>query len=77
MTTVNFSIPEDIKREFNELFAGENKSAVLTQLLRDAIESRKRARRRSAAVERILQLRETAPTATDKQRRQARTALRK
>jgi hypothetical protein len=30
MATVNFSVPDDVKRAFNETFAGENKNAVLT-----------------------------------------------
>ena len=37
MATVNFSVPDDVKQEFNELFSSENKSAVLTALMREAI----------------------------------------
>lgn len=33
-----FSVPEDVRREFNALFENENKSAILTQLMRQAIE---------------------------------------
>lgn len=59
MATVNFSVPEQVKQEFNQLFATENKSAILTQLMQQAIENRKQQQRRSIAVEKILQLRNT------------------
>lgn len=61
MATVNFSVPEQVKQEFNQLFATENKSAILTQLMQQAIENRKQQQRRSIAVEKILQLRNTQP----------------
>jgi hypothetical protein len=38
MSTVNFSVPEDIKNAFNEVFEGQNKSAVIADLMRDAVE---------------------------------------
>jgi hypothetical protein len=57
MATVNFSVPDDVKRAFNEVFAGENKSAVLTRLMRQAVEERRRLQRRVAAVDALLDLR--------------------
>jgi hypothetical protein len=57
MATVNFSVPDDVKREFNSAFADENKSAVLTRLMRQAIEERLRQQRRAAAVDALLELR--------------------
>lgn len=48
MATINFSVPEDVKQAFNKTFAGENKSAVRTDLMRQAIEDRRRRRRRAA-----------------------------
>ena len=59
MATVNFSVPDQIKQEFNQLFATENKSAILTQLMQQAIETRKQQQRRAAAIDKILQLRST------------------
>jgi hypothetical protein len=76
MATVNFSVPDVVKREFDELFNGENESTVLTDLMRRAIEERKRTQRRKAAFERILHLRETAPTVSDADIQQARNELR-
>lgn len=65
MATVNFSVPDDVKREFNEAFAGENKSAVLTGLMRQAIEERRRQQRRAAAIDALLQLREQQAAVSD------------
>ncbi len=61
MATINFSVPEDVKRAFNEAFEGQNKSAVLTQMMRDAIEQAREQRRREAAAARILARRRHAP----------------
>jgi hypothetical protein len=60
MATVNFSVPEDVKRTFNKAFAGTNKSAVVAQLMRQAVEERRRQARRRRAIERLLRLRGTA-----------------
>ncbi len=57
MATVNFSVPDEVKKAFNQAFAGENKSAVLTRLMRQAVEERERQKRRAAAIEALLKLR--------------------
>ena len=73
MATVNFSVPEDVKKQFDKVFAGKNKSAVLTQLMQQAIEEQKRAGRRKRAIDQLLALREQAPRVTEKDLRIART----
>ena len=60
MATMNFSVPDDVKQAFNDSFAGQNKSAVLTQLMRDAIAQAEEQRRRQAAVKRIFARRANA-----------------
>jgi len=67
MATVNFSVPEDIKKAFNKTFKGENKSAILSRLMRDAIEKRERQQRRKAAIQAILKLRDHASTVSDEE----------
>jgi hypothetical protein len=57
MATVNFSVPEEVKKTFNRAFAGANKSAIVAQLMRDAVEARRREERRRGAIERLLRLR--------------------
>ena len=38
MAIMNFSVPEEVKKQFDKAFAGKNKSAVLTQLWQQVIE---------------------------------------
>jgi hypothetical protein len=59
MSTVNFSVPEEVRQEFNQLFANENKSAILTKLMQQAIAEKKQQQRRQLAIDKILQLRES------------------
>ena len=74
MATVNFSVPDDVKQAFNKAFAGENKSGVLTRLMRQAIEERNRQRRRAAAVDALLRLRKRLRPVSDHELRKARQA---
>jgi hypothetical protein len=57
ITTVNFSVPEEVKQAFNETFAGENKSAIIAGLMQQAVEQRQRQRRRAFAIDALLELR--------------------
>jgi len=61
MGTMNFSVPDDVKAAFNRAYAGANKSAVLTRLVREAVEERERLMRRRRAIDRLLRLRRIAP----------------
>ena len=65
MATINFSVPDDVKQAFNAAFAGVNKSAVLTQMMREAIARVEEQRRRDAATRRILSRRALAPQRGD------------
>lgn len=72
MATVNFSVPDDVKRAFNDAFADQNKSAVLTELMRQAVERRQRDQRRVAAIDALLRLRGRQRPVTDREVRAAR-----
>lgn len=74
MATVNFSVPDDVKREFQEAFAGENKSAVIARLMRQAVEERRRQRRREAAIDALLELRQQQPPVSSEEIDAARRA---
>ena len=74
MPTMNFSVPEDVKQAFNATFEGQNKSAVLTSLLRAAIAQTQEQRLREAAAERILNRLDTARARSESQLTAARTA---
>jgi len=77
MGTMNFSIPDDVKEAFNKAFEGENKSAVVTRLMRRAIEENERNRRSKGFVERLREIRARSRPATDDEIRRAREELRK
>ena len=72
MSTVNFSVPDDVKEEFNAAFSGQNKSAIIADLMREAVERARRKERSHAAIGRILVRREAAPTVTTAAFRKAR-----
>ncbi len=57
MATVNFSVPQDVKEAFDKTFARQNKSAVLADLMRQAVEERRRRKRVAKAIDKILILR--------------------
>lgn len=61
MATINFSVPEEVKQAFNVAFSGQNKSTVLTQMMRDAISKAEEQRLREAAAKRILARHARAP----------------
>jgi hypothetical protein len=65
MATVNFSVPDEVKEAFNAAFKGRNKSAVIAELMREAVEREHRNNLRHDAVRRILDRRERAPRVTD------------
>jgi hypothetical protein len=64
MSTVNFSVPEDVKQAFNATFEGQNKSAVIADLMREAVERAQSRQLAMQAYHNILKSREHAPTVT-------------
>ena len=72
MPTVNFSVPEDIKNAFNVTFEGQNKSAVIADLMREAVERAQKQQRSREAYQRILERRQHAPCISEDQFRAAR-----
>jgi metal-responsive CopG/Arc/MetJ family transcriptional regulator len=65
MATVNFSVPDDVKEAFQETFADENRSAIIANLMRQAVEQKKKEQRRAAAIEALLDLRRKNPPMSD------------
>jgi len=60
VATVNFSVPSDVKEAFDKAFKGTNKSAVLSNLMRQAVEEQKKTARRSKIIAQLLELRKTS-----------------
>lgn len=77
MSTVNYSIPEELKDAFNETFKDQNKSAIIADLMREAVERAQQKRRSQEAISRILERRKHAPVLTEEAFRAAREAGRK
>jgi hypothetical protein len=65
MATVNYSVPEEVKLAFNEMFADQNKSAVIADLMREAVDRAQRRKRSNEAISRILARREIAPVISE------------
>lgn len=74
MATVNFSVPDEVKEQFNRVFARENKSSVVARLMMQAVEERRSQRERVRAVNALLKLRRTRKPLTIKQFNEARRA---
>ena len=72
MATVNFSVPEEVKKAFDETFRGKNKSAILARLMTQAVENEKRIQRRVRAIDALLHVRASAPSVTESEVRAAR-----
>jgi hypothetical protein len=67
VATVIFSVPFDVKEAYDKDFCRQNKSAVLTELLRQVVDERRRAK----AVGMLLTLRKRARPVSDKDVRMA------
>ena len=61
MATVHYDIPEEVISAFNAAFAGQNKCAIVAELMREAVEREARRVRSQRAIERILARRPKAP----------------
>jgi metal-responsive CopG/Arc/MetJ family transcriptional regulator len=72
VATVNFSVPDDVKSEFDRVFGGQNKSAVIADLMRKAVAEVKRLRRREDIFRTLTQRRANRPTLSDAQIRASR-----
>jgi hypothetical protein len=72
MATVNFSVPEEVKEQFNRAFAGRNKSQIIAELMIRAVEEEALRKRRARAIDALLRRRSSRPAASAAQIRKAR-----
>lgn len=72
MATVNFSVPDDIKAEFDRVFGSQNKSAVIAELMRKAIADVKQRKRREEIFRLLTQRRPQRPSLSDEKIRTSR-----
>ena len=73
MATVNFSVPDDVKKAFDRTFANGNKSAVIAELMRRAVAEAERDQRRLEIFHALTERRGKRPPATNRAIRQARS----
>ncbi len=64
MATANFSVPDDVRDLLNATFARTNKSALIAELMREAVERAARRRASQRAIESILKRCLTPPVQT-------------
>jgi 2-oxo-4-hydroxy-4-carboxy--5-ureidoimidazoline (OHCU) decarboxylase len=67
MATVNFSVPDDIKEAFIKEFKGQNKSAIIAELMRRAVEEAQTQQRRKLAFDEIRRIARTIEPMTDEE----------
>lgn len=74
MATVNYSVPDEVRDAFNETFKDRNKSAIIAELMREAVERFRRRRRSHVAIDQILERRRDRQPLSDDDIRSARRA---
>ena len=72
MTTLNISLPEELKQRFFDAFPNQNKSALIARLMDEAIQRAERERASRQAAQRILARRAKSPPLTEAAFRKAR-----
>ena len=65
MATVNFSVPDGVRDEFNRVFKGENKSAIIAGLMQRAVAEVRLRKQREAIFRQVTAERPKRPTASD------------
>jgi hypothetical protein len=76
MATVNFSVPDDVKMEFDKAFGDQNKSSIIADLMRRAVRERKLQIRRERLFRQFRVARSGRPTFTREEVRRARSVER-
>jgi hypothetical protein len=76
MATVNFSVPDEVKAEFDKAFGGQNKSSIIAELMRRAVRERQLQIRRERLFRQLSAARPKRPSFTGQEVRRARAAER-
>lgn len=72
VATVNFSVPDEVKAEFDRVFGGQNKSALIADMMRNAVAEVARRERREEIFRRLTERRNRRPRLSDERIRAAR-----
>ncbi len=83
MTIMTIRIPDDVKEAFDKAFEGQDKDAIITGIIRQALERRSEIAatpergEKSDLVERFRKFRESMPPISQEEIREIRNELRK
>src|ERR1700722_12354845 len=75
MATVNFSVPDEVKAEFDKAFGDQNKSSIIAELMRRAVRERQLQIRRERLFRQLSSARVNRPAFTSKEVRRTRTLI--
>ena len=76
MATVNFSVIDEVKAEFDKAFGDQNKSAIIAELVRRAFRERRLQIRRERLSRQLSSAPRGRPSLTSEEVRKVRTAER-
>jgi hypothetical protein len=74
MATVNFSVPDEVKEAFDQVFGDQNKSAVLAELMRRAVREHQLQKNREQLFRQLSNSRACRSSVSNDQIKKARTA---
>jgi hypothetical protein len=74
VATVNFSVPDDVKKAFDRAFRNTNKSAIIADLMRRAVAEQELRKQRAQLFRQLTERRRLRPKAGNEAIRTARTA---
>jgi hypothetical protein len=67
MATVNFSVPDEVKAEFDKAFGDQNKSSIIAELMRRAVRERQLQIRRERLFRQLSSARVNRPSFTNEE----------
>jgi hypothetical protein len=76
MAIVNFSVPDEVKAEFEAAFGDENQSSIIAEMMRRALRERQLQIRRKRLFRQLCSARGSRPSFTGAKIRGARAAKR-
>jgi hypothetical protein len=76
MATVNFSVPDEVKAEFDKAFGDQNKSSIIAELMRRAVREPQLQIRRERLFRQLSSARVNRPSFTSGEVRRTRAAER-
>jgi hypothetical protein len=77
MATVNFSVPDDVKAEFDKAFGDQNKSSIIAELMRRAVRENELRIRRARIFRQLSNARPNRPSFGSEEIARARDAGRR